>query len=51
MPLVLEDWIGQSSNLKNQCEKIRGATISERTWRDWERLAGAVYPLRGYEIP
>jgi DNA-binding transcriptional MerR regulator len=44
MPVVLEDWIGQSSNLKNQCEKIRGAAISSRTWRDWERLAGAVYP-------
>ncbi|MBW4617513.1 MAG: hypothetical protein KME21_30735 [Desmonostoc vinosum HA7617-LM4] len=44
MPVVLEDWISQSINLKNQCEKIRGAKISERTWRNWERLAGAVYP-------
>ncbi|MBW4617226.1 MAG: hypothetical protein KME21_29125 [Desmonostoc vinosum HA7617-LM4] len=44
MTVVLEDWIGQSINLKTQCEKIRGAKISERTWRNWERLAGAVYP-------
>ncbi|WP_375515744.1 hypothetical protein [uncultured Nostoc sp.] len=44
MPVVLEDWISQSINLKTQCEKIRGATISSRTWRNWERLAGAVYP-------
>lgn len=42
--VVLENWIGQSTNLKNQCEKIRGATISPRTWQNWERLAGAVYP-------
>ncbi|MCC5600852.1 hypothetical protein [Nostoc favosum] len=44
MTVVLEDWISQSINLKTQCEKIRGATISDRTWRNWERLAGAVYP-------
>ncbi|MCC5618462.1 hypothetical protein LC605_25925 [Nostoc sp. CHAB 5836] len=44
MTVVLEDWIGLSTNLKTQCEKIRGASISERTWRNWERLAGAIYP-------
>lgn len=43
MTVVLEDWISQSINLKTQCEKIRGATISDRTWRNWERLAGACY--------
>ncbi|PMB04255.1 hypothetical protein CEN49_21185 [Fischerella thermalis CCMEE 5273] len=25
------------------CEKIYGSTISDRTWRKWERIAGAVY--------
>ncbi|MBD6621266.1 DUF3810 domain-containing protein, partial [Komarekiella sp. 'clone 1'] len=44
MPVILEDWISQSINLKSQCEKIRGAIISERTWRNWERLVGACYP-------
>jgi hypothetical protein len=43
MPVVLEDWISQSINLRNQCEKIRGYQISDRTWYEWERLAGACY--------
>lgn len=44
MPIILEDWISQSTNLRKQCQKIRGCTISSRTWYEWERLAGAVYP-------
>lgn len=44
MTVVLEDWISQSINLKTQCEKIRGRAIAPRTWCNWERLAGAVYP-------
>ncbi|MBE9038865.1 hypothetical protein [aff. Roholtiella sp. LEGE 12411] len=43
MPVVLEDWISQSTNLRNICQKIRGAKISSRTWYEWERLAGACY--------
>ncbi|EKF03388.1 MULTISPECIES: hypothetical protein [unclassified Tolypothrix] len=43
MPVVLEDWISQSTNLRNICQKIRSATISDRTWYEWERLAGACY--------
>ncbi|NDJ26236.1 hypothetical protein GS682_32670 [Nostoc sp. B(2019)] len=43
MPVVLEDWISQSTNLRNICQKIRGAKISARTWYEWERLAGACY--------
>lgn len=44
MPVVLEDWISQSINLRNICENIRGCKISDRTWYDWEHLAGANYP-------
>lgn len=44
MPVVLEDWISQSINLKKICQMIRGSKISSRTWFDWERIAGAVYP-------
>lgn len=44
MPVVLEDWISLSINLRNICEKIRGSKISDRTWYDWEHLAGANYP-------
>ncbi|YAF99204.1 MAG: hypothetical protein AB3A66_27420 (plasmid) [Nodularia sp. CChRGM 3473] len=44
MAVVLEDWISQSTNLRNICEKIRGCKISDRTWYDWEHLAGANYP-------
>ncbi len=43
MVITIEDWIAQRDNLKKQCEKIRGALISNRTWRNWERLCGAVY--------
>ncbi len=42
MPVV-EEFLRQSSNLKNMCEQIRGARISDRSWYDWERLCGAVY--------
>ncbi|MDJ0734877.1 MAG: hypothetical protein QNJ47_12555 [Nostocaceae cyanobacterium] len=41
--VIIEDWIAQRSNLKKQCEQIRGVFISDRTWRNWERLCGAVY--------
>jgi hypothetical protein len=44
MTTTIEDWIALSPNLKKQCEKIRGDAISTRTWRNWERLSGAVYP-------
>jgi hypothetical protein len=43
MAVVLEDLISQSTNLRNICQKIRGAKISSRTWYEWERLAGACY--------
>jgi hypothetical protein len=43
MPVVIEDWIGQSINLIRECENIRGTRISNRTWYEWERLCGACY--------
>jgi hypothetical protein len=43
MPVIVEEWIGQSVNLRRECEKIRGVRISSRTWYEWERLAGASY--------
>lgn len=43
MPVVLEDWISESINLRNICQKIRETRISDRTWYEWERLAGACY--------
>ncbi len=41
--MVIDDWLAIASNLKGECEKIRGGRISDRTWRDWERLCGAIY--------
>ena len=43
MQTTIDDWIEQASNLKPVCERIYGSTISDRTWRKWERIAGAVY--------
>ncbi|MFB2768588.1 hypothetical protein ACE1AT_04755 [Pelatocladus sp. BLCC-F211] len=43
MQTTIDDWIEQASNLKPVCEKIYGSTIGDRTWRNWERIAGAVY--------
>jgi hypothetical protein len=44
MQVVIEDWISQSTNLRSECEKIWLRSISDRTWYNWERLAGACYP-------
>ena len=40
---ILEDWLSQQPNLKQQCEKIIKRRISDRCWFDWEKLVGAIY--------
>ncbi|MBD2496731.1 hypothetical protein [Nostoc sp. FACHB-280] len=45
MPVVvIEEWMSESSILRKICQQIRGREISDRTWYDWEHLAGANYP-------
>jgi hypothetical protein len=41
--MIIDEWIEQAKNLKPTCERIVGKTISDRTWRKWERIAGAAY--------